>query len=43
LESAVYGARLGIDGEEIAPAREMVDREGTYLSTVVFTGGRGLG
>jgi precorrin-2/cobalt-factor-2 C20-methyltransferase len=39
LEWAVYGARLGIDGEEVAPAREMVDREGTYLSTVIFTGG----
>ena len=37
LEGAVYGARLGIEGEEIVPAREMVGREGTYLSTVVFT------
>ena len=44
LEDAVYGARLGIEGEEISPAREMVGREGTYLSTVVFTGGgSGLG
>ena len=44
LGDAVYGARLGIDGEEVAPAREMVGREGTYLSTVVFTGGgSGLG
>jgi precorrin-2/cobalt-factor-2 C20-methyltransferase len=44
LEDAVYGARLGIEGEEISPAREMVGREGTYLSTVVFTGGwAGLG
>ena len=44
LEDAVYGARLGIDGGEVAPAREMVGREGTYLSTVVFTrGGPGLG
>jgi precorrin-2/cobalt-factor-2 C20-methyltransferase len=44
LEGAVYGARLGIDGEEIAPARELVGREGTYLSTVVFAGGKlGLG
>jgi len=44
LEDAVYGARLGIDGEEVAPAREMVGRGGTYLSTVVFTGrGSGLG
>ena len=44
MEDAVYGARLGIDGEEIVPAREMVGREGTYLSTVVFAGGgTGLG
>jgi precorrin-2/cobalt-factor-2 C20-methyltransferase len=44
LEDAVYGARLGIDGEEIVPAREMVGREGTYLSTVLFpAGGSGLG
>ena len=38
LESGVYGARLGIEGEEVVPAREMVGREGTYLSTVIFTG-----
>ena len=37
LEGAVYGARLGIEGEEIVPAREMVGRDGTYLSTVIFT------
>jgi precorrin-2/cobalt-factor-2 C20-methyltransferase len=43
MESAVYGARLGIEGEEVVPAREMVGREGTYLSTVVFTRGSGLG
>jgi precorrin-2/cobalt-factor-2 C20-methyltransferase len=44
IEDAVYGARLGIEGEEIVPAREMVGREGTYLSTVIFTGGgSGLG
>ena len=39
VENAVYGGRLGIEGEEILAAREMVGREGTYLSTVVFTGG----
>ena len=39
LSRAVYGARLGIEGEEVVAAREMVGREGTYLSTVVFTGG----
>ena len=38
LESAVYGARLGIEGEEVVPAEDMVGREGTYLSTVIFTG-----
>ena len=44
LENAVYGARLGIEGEEISPAGEMVGRDGTYLSTVVFAGGgSGLG
>jgi precorrin-2/cobalt-factor-2 C20-methyltransferase len=37
LEGAVYGVRLGIEGEEVVPAREMVGREGTYLSTVIFT------
>lgn len=37
LEEAVYGARLGIEGEEVVPAPEMVGREGTYLSTVIFT------
>ena len=38
LEGAVYGARLGIEGEEVMPAKDMVGREGTYLSTVIFTG-----
>jgi precorrin-2/cobalt-factor-2 C20-methyltransferase len=38
MDGAVYGARLGIEDEEIVPAREMVGREGTYLSTVLFTG-----
>jgi precorrin-2/cobalt-factor-2 C20-methyltransferase len=38
LEGAVYGARLGIEGEEVVPAPEMVGLEGTYLSTVIFTG-----
>ena len=37
LKSAVYGARLGIEGEEVVPALEMVGQEGTYLSTVIFT------
>ena len=44
LEGAVYGARLGIGGEEVLPAGEMVGREGTYLSTVIFAGrGEGRG
>ena len=43
MEGAVYGARLGIEGEEVVPAREMVGREGTYLSTVVFTRGSEFG
>jgi precorrin-2/cobalt-factor-2 C20-methyltransferase len=38
LEGAVYGAKLGIEGEEVVPASEMVGREGTYLSTMIFTG-----
>jgi precorrin-2/cobalt-factor-2 C20-methyltransferase len=37
LEGAVYGTRLGIEGEEVVPAKDMVGREGTYLSTVIFT------
>ena len=38
LGGAVYGARLGIEGEEIVPAEEMAGREATYLSAVIFTG-----
>lgn len=37
LEGAIYGARMGLDGETIAPAREMSGREAPYLSTVIFT------
>ncbi len=37
LDGSVYGARLGIAGEEILPAAEMAGRKGTYLSTVIFT------
>lgn len=39
LEDAVYGSRLGTEGEEVMPASEMCGREGTYLSTVIFTRG----
>ena len=39
IQDAIYGSRLGMQGEEIVPASEMVGREGTYLSTVIFTRG----
>jgi len=42
LGGAVYGARLGIPGEEVLPAAGMAGREGTYLSAAIF-GGSGLG
>jgi precorrin-2/cobalt-factor-2 C20-methyltransferase len=35
LDGAVYGAHLGLEGEEILPAKEMLDRTGPYLSTVI--------
>ena len=37
LENAVYGARLGIEGEEVLGASEVTGREAPYLSTVTFT------
>jgi precorrin-2/cobalt-factor-2 C20-methyltransferase len=44
LEGAIYGARLGIEGEEVLEASEMANREAPYLSTVLFTGrGREFG
>jgi precorrin-2/cobalt-factor-2 C20-methyltransferase len=44
LENAVYGSRLGIEGEEVLEASEVADREAPYLSTVAFTKkGRELG
>ena len=42
LEDATYGSRLGLDGEEIVRASEMVGREGAYLSTVIFKSGRDI-
>ena len=39
LADATYGSRLGMEGEEVLPASEMVGREGAYLSTVIFGGG----
>jgi precorrin-2/cobalt-factor-2 C20-methyltransferase len=37
LEGAIYGSRLGMEGEEVVRASEMVGREGPYLSTLIFT------
>ena len=37
LEGAVYGSRLGIEGEEVLEAGEIAGREAPYLSTVAFT------
>ncbi len=39
LEEGIYGSRLGMEGEEVVPASSMLGREGTYLSTVIFTRG----
>ncbi|MGH3032656.1 MAG: precorrin-2 C(20)-methyltransferase, partial [Gaiellaceae bacterium] len=35
LDEAVYGARLGLDGEEVLPAREVRGTSGPYLSTLI--------
>jgi precorrin-2/cobalt-factor-2 C20-methyltransferase len=37
VEDGIYGSRLGLEGEEIARAPEVLGREGMYLSTVIFT------
>jgi precorrin-2/cobalt-factor-2 C20-methyltransferase len=42
MEGAIYGARLGMKGEEIVRAGEMVGHEGTYLATVIFKDGGAL-
>ncbi len=46
LEDGTYGSWLGMEGGEIVRLPEMLGREGTYLSTVIFTrgdeGGRGI-
>jgi len=39
IESGTYGTRLGMEGEEVVRASEMAGREGTYLSTIIFTRG----
>ena len=44
LQGAIYGSRLGMEGEEVVLASEVVGREGPYLSTVIFsTKGREFG
>jgi precorrin-2/cobalt-factor-2 C20-methyltransferase len=37
LKDAVYGSRLGMEGEEVVLASEVSGREGPYLSTLIFT------
>ncbi|HEV8043857.1 MAG TPA: precorrin-2 C(20)-methyltransferase [Rubrobacter sp.] len=39
LGDATYGSRLGMKGEEVIRGAEMLGREGTYLSTMIFTRG----
>ncbi len=39
LEGAIYGSRLGMEGEEVVSAAEMLGREGTYLSAMIFPRG----
>jgi precorrin-2/cobalt-factor-2 C20-methyltransferase len=39
LGDAMYGSRLGMEGEEVIRGSEMLGREGMYLSTVIFTRG----
>jgi precorrin-2/cobalt-factor-2 C20-methyltransferase len=36
LEDAIYGSQLGMEGEEVVAASEVVGREGAYLSTLIF-------
>jgi precorrin-2/cobalt-factor-2 C20-methyltransferase len=36
LEDGIYGSRLGMQGEELNLASEVVGREGPYLSTLIF-------
>ena len=35
LGDAVYGARLGLDGEEVRPAADLAGATGPYMSTVI--------
>lgn len=41
LDDAIYGAHLGLPGEEVRPAAEMDGRQGPYLSTVILPARRG--
>lgn len=43
LSGAVYGARLGLAGEDIRNASEMAGEKGPYLSTVIVPARRGGG
>jgi precorrin-2/cobalt-factor-2 C20-methyltransferase len=40
LEGAVYGARLGLEGEQIAPAADRDDAPAPYLSTLIVPADR---
>jgi precorrin-2/cobalt-factor-2 C20-methyltransferase len=37
LEDGIYGSRLGMEGEEVIRASEVLGGEGPYLSTLIFT------
>jgi precorrin-2/cobalt-factor-2 C20-methyltransferase len=37
LKGAIYGSRLGMEGEEVVRATEVAGLEGPYLSTLIFT------
>jgi precorrin-2/cobalt-factor-2 C20-methyltransferase len=39
IEDGIYGSRLGMEGEEVVRTAEILEREGTYLSTVIFKRG----
>lgn len=41
LDDAVYGARLGIEGEIVRAAKEMTGTRGPYLSTLIVPAARG--
>ena len=37
LKDAIYGSRLGMEGEEVVGASAVVGRKGPYLSTLIFS------